>query len=44
MLTSGTSGGAAPTYTMCTREGGNYLALRVQFCADECNKGRDANP
>ena len=22
----------------------NYLTLRVQFYANECNEGRDANP
>ena len=43
-LTSGTSGGAAPTYTIYTRGGGNYLTLRVQFYANGCNEGRDANP
>ena len=25
-------------------EGVNYLTLRVQFYANECNEGRDANP
>ena len=25
-------------------EGVNYLTLKVQFCANECNEGRDANP
>ena len=36
--------GAAPTYTIYTRGGVNYPTLRVQFYADECNEGRDANP
>ena len=44
MLMSGTGGGAAPTYTIYTRGGVNYLTLRVQFHANECNEGRDANP
>ena len=26
------------------REGVIYLTLRVQFYANECNEGRDANP
>ena len=26
------------------RGGVNYLTLRVQFYANECNEGRDANP
>ena len=26
------------------REGVSYLTLRVQFNANECNEGRDANP
>ena len=26
------------------REGVNYLTLRVQVYANECNEGRDANP
>ena len=43
-LTSGTSGGAAPTYTIYTGKGVNYLTLRVQFYASECKEGRDANP
>ena len=43
-LTSGTSGGAAPTYTIYTGEGVNYLTLRVQFYANECKEWRDANP
>ena len=43
-LTSGTSGGPAPTNTIYTGEGVNYLTLRVQFYANECNKGRYANP
>ena len=41
-LTSGTSGGGAPTYTIYSRGGVNYLTLRVQFYANECNEGRDA--
>ena len=41
-LTSGTSGGGAPTYTIYTVGGVNYL--RVQFYTNECNEGRDANP
>ena len=43
-LTSGTSGGAAPTYTVYTRGGVNCLTIRVQFYANGCNEGRDANP
>ena len=43
-LTSETSGGAAATYTIYTGEGVNYLTLRVQFYANECKEGRDANP
>ena len=43
-LTSGTSGGAAPTYTIYTGRGVNYLTLRVQFYANERKEGRDANP
>ena len=43
-LTSGTSGGAAPTYTYILGEGVNYLTLRVQLYANECNEGRDSNP
>ena len=39
---SGTSGGAAPTYTIYTREGVNYLTLRVQFYPNEWNS--DTNP
>ena len=30
--------------TLILGEGVNYLILRVQFYADECNEGRDANP
>ena len=41
---SGTSGGAAPTYTIYIEEGVNYLTLRVQFYANECKEGRDADP
>ena len=26
------------------RGGVNYLTVRVQFYANECNEGRDANP
>ena len=37
-------GGDTPTFTIYTRGGVNYLTLRVQFYADECNEGRDANP
>ena len=47
MLMSGTSGGAAPTYTIyiyILQKGVNYLTLRVQFYANECNEGRSANP
>ena len=44
ILMSGTSGGAAPTYTIDTGEGVNYLTLRVQFYASECNERRDADP
>ena len=36
-LTSGTSGGGAPTYTICTGGGINYLTLRVQFYATKGN-------
>ena len=43
-LTSGTIGGAAPTYTNILGEGVNYLTLRVLFYANECKEGRDANP
>ena len=43
MLTSGTGGGIAPTYTIYTGGGVNYLTLRVQFYANEWNEGRDAN-
>ena len=35
---------SAPTYTIYTGGGVNYLTLRVQFYANECNEGRDANP
>ena len=34
----------ALTLTLILREGVNYLTLRVQFYANECNEGRDANP
>ena len=46
MLTSGTSGGTAPTYTISTGGGGQLpnLTLRVQFYTNECNEGRSANP
>ena len=43
-LTSETSGGVAPTSIYKQGEGVNYLTLRVQFYANKCNKGRDANP
>ena len=39
MLTSETSGGATPTYTIYTGGGVNYLTLRVQFYANECDVG-----
>ena len=29
---------------MILGEGVNYLTLRVQFYANECSEGRDANP
>ena len=44
MLTSGTSGGAAPTYTIIPGEGVNYLTLRVQFYANECKEGETLTP
>ena len=44
MLTSGTGGVAAPPIPYILGEGVNYLTLRVQFYANECNEGRDANP
>ena len=34
--------GGSLTYTIYTREGVNYLTLREQFYANECNEGRDA--
>ena len=43
-LTSGTSGGAAPPIPYILGNGVNYLTLRVQFYANECKEGRDANP
>ena len=45
-LTSGTNGGGAPTYTnrQYTGRGGQLLTLRVQFHANDCNDGRDADP
>ena len=30
--------------TLILGEGVNCLTLRVQFYANECNEGRDANP
>ena len=44
MLMSGTSGGAAPPIAYILGEGVNYLTLRLQFYANECNEARDANP
>ena len=35
---------AGPSPDPNPRGGGNYLTLRVQFYANECNEGRDANP
>ena len=35
---------ASPDPDPNPREGVNYLTLRVQFYANECNEGRDANP
>ena len=43
-LTSGTSGGAAPTYTIILGEGVNYLTLRVQFYANEAMRGETLTP
>ena len=45
-LTSGTRGSAGqpPPIPYILGEGVNYLTLRVQFYANECNEGRDANP
>ena len=34
----------ALTLTLILGEGVNYLTLRVQFYANKCNEGRDANP
>ena len=31
------------TLTLILGEGANYLTLRVQFYANECNEGRDTN-
>ena len=44
MLTSGTSGGTAPPIPYLLGEEVNYLTLSVQFYANKCNEGRDANP
>ena len=35
---------ASPDPDPNPRGGVNYLTLRVQFYADECNEGRDADP
>ena len=43
-LTSGTSGAQPPRIPYILGEGVNYLTLRVQFYANECDEGRDANP
>ena len=43
MLTSGTGGGQPPPIPYILGEGVNYLTQRVQFYANECNEGRDAN-
>ena len=37
-------GGQLPDRDPNPRGGVNYLTLRVQFYANECNEGRDANP
>ena len=44
MLTSGTSGAQPPPTPYIPGEGVNHLTPRVQFHANECNEGRDANP
>ena len=41
---SETSGGAAPTYTIYTRGGGQLPNPKSEFYANECNEGRDAIP
>ena len=35
---------ASPDPDPNPREGVNYLTLIVQFYANECNEGKDANP
>ena len=35
---------ASLTLTVILGEGVNYLTLRVQFYANECEEGRDVNP
>ena len=37
-------GGQLPDPDPNPSGGVNYLTLRVQFYANECNEGRDANP
>ena len=34
----------ALTLTLILGEGVNYLTLRVQFCANECNEGQTLTP
>ena len=36
-------GAQSPPVPYILGEGVNYLTLRVQFYANECNEGRDAN-
>ena len=43
MLTSGTSGSAAPPIPYILGKGVSYLTLRVQFYPNECNSDTDLN-